>query len=107
MEEIFLRFPHIGEQIFGEIDNRTITKCIEVTKSWQTFLSFRIINMYTDLSKPMIKQILDECPEETAQGFAMKLGIFCYGFKVISKKKDYINWLKSKNLYLLESAIFF
>ena len=107
MEEIFLRFPHIGEQIFGEIDNRTITKCIEVTKSWQTFLSFRIINMYTDLSKPMIKQILDECPEETAESFAMKLGIFCYGFKFISKKEDYINWLKSKNLYLLVSAIFF
>ena len=107
MEEIFSRFPHIGEQIFEEIENGTITKCIEVTKSWQTFLSFRIINMYTDLSKSMIKQILDECPEETSESFAMKLGIFCYGFKFISKKKDYINGLKSKNLYLLESAIFF
>ena len=107
MEEIFLRFPHIGERIFEEIDNRTITKCREVTKSWNTFLSFRIINMYTDLSKSMIKQILNECPEETAQSFAIKLGIFCYGFKFISKKKDYINWLKSKNVYLLESAIFF
>ena len=107
MEEIFLRFPHIGEQIFEGIDDRTITKCREVTKSWNTFLSFHIINMYTDLSKSMIKQILNECPEETAQSFAMKLGIFCYGFKFISKKKDYIDWLKSKNLHLLESTIFF
>ena len=107
MEEIFSRFPHIGIQIFEEMDNRNITKCGEVAKSWMTFLSFHIINMYTDLSKSMIKQILDECPEETAESFAMKLGIFCYGFKFISKKKDYINWLQSKNLYLLESAIFF
>ena len=37
MEEIFLRFPHIGDQIFEELTNDSFEKCREVSKSWEKF----------------------------------------------------------------------
>jgi hypothetical protein len=38
MDELFERFPHIGKQIFEELDNDNLTECREVCKSWQTFI---------------------------------------------------------------------
>ena len=38
MDELCERFPHIGQQIFEELDNKNLTKCREVCKSWQTFI---------------------------------------------------------------------
>ena len=38
MDELFERFPHIGKQIFEEMDNKNLTECREVCKSWQTFI---------------------------------------------------------------------
>ena len=32
IEETFWRFPHIGEQIFEELDNATLSKCLEINK---------------------------------------------------------------------------
>ena len=36
--ELFERFPHIGKQIFEKLDNKNLTKCREVCKSWQKFI---------------------------------------------------------------------
>ena len=38
MEEIFLRFPHLGESIFILLDNQSISKSREVDIRWKTFL---------------------------------------------------------------------
>ena len=38
MDEIFARFPHIGDQIYTELDNQTLTRCRQVCDSWRTFL---------------------------------------------------------------------
>ena len=38
MDEIFARFPHIGDQIYTELDNQTLTRCRQVWDSWRTFL---------------------------------------------------------------------
>ena len=49
MEEIFLRFPHLTEQIFEHLDNRSLARSREVSKTWnkylekQKFLHIRII----------------------------------------------------------------
>ena len=32
------RFTHIMKQIFEQLDKKTITKCREVSKSWQQFV---------------------------------------------------------------------
>ena len=38
MDEIIARFPHIGDQIYTELDNQTLTRCRQVCDSWRTFL---------------------------------------------------------------------
>ena len=38
MEIIALRFPHITDQIFELINNKSITKCREVEKTWLRFI---------------------------------------------------------------------
>ena len=38
IEEIFWRFPHIGEQILGELDEESVANCQEVSRRWQKFM---------------------------------------------------------------------
>ena len=38
MEEVLLRFGHIGDQIFEELDSRTLKKCGFVGRDWKLFL---------------------------------------------------------------------
>ena len=40
MEEVFLRFPHLGESIFQNLDNENLSKCLEVGRSWKSFIDF-------------------------------------------------------------------
>ena len=48
-------FSHITEQIFEQLDKKTVTKCREVSKSWQEFIDqknfswIRVINIPTIL----------------------------------------------------------
>ena len=32
---LFMRFPHLASQIFGELDNQTLLKCRKVNESWK------------------------------------------------------------------------
>ena len=56
MEDFIFRFPHIAEKIFEQLDNKSLTNCREVTKSWQNFINeinliwIRIVNIPTILS---------------------------------------------------------
>ena len=49
MEDLYQRFPHLSEQIFDSLDNRSLFACKEVSRSWhqfldgQKFLQIRII----------------------------------------------------------------
>ena len=38
MDEIFLRFPHLDEQIFEKIDNKSLTNSRVVQRSWHNFI---------------------------------------------------------------------
>ena len=38
MDEVFLRFGHIGDQIFEELNSQTLSKCQLVGRSWNLFL---------------------------------------------------------------------
>ena len=38
MEEVLLRFPHIGHQIFEQLNNSFLTNCREVSNSWKNFI---------------------------------------------------------------------
>ena len=49
MEQAFFRFPHLSENIFDSLDNKSLADCKEVSESWyfyldaQKFLQPRII----------------------------------------------------------------
>ena len=57
MEEVFLRFRHLGEQIFEQLDNKDLDKCSNVSKPWNEFTSalklpwIRMIKEYVESSK--------------------------------------------------------
>jgi len=38
MEEILLRFPLIGENIFKKLSNKNLIKCKKVGKTWERFI---------------------------------------------------------------------
>ena len=44
MEELITRFAHIAEQIFQQLDDKSLTNCREVAKSWQKFIDDRYGN---------------------------------------------------------------
>ena len=62
MEEVLLRFCHIGKQIFEELDNGSLTKCREVNESWRGFIDvekivpFRIIKSFTNVPDTYLKK---------------------------------------------------
>ena len=41
IEDLMERFPHIAEEIFECLDNKSLGKCREVVKSWQEFIDQR------------------------------------------------------------------
>ena len=54
MEAMFWRFPHIGEQIVGLLEDRSLAKCRDIGRSWMEFVDDQ--RFYQD----KIKQIIDE-----------------------------------------------
>ena len=38
MEQVILRFPHLAEKIFAQLDNLSLARCREVSKTWKSFL---------------------------------------------------------------------
>ena len=39
IEDIFLRFPHIGEQILEKLEDDNLSKCQKVSKPWKDFIT--------------------------------------------------------------------
>ena len=51
IEETFWRLPHIGEQIFEELDNNSLLKCLEINKWWQKIVIESKIRQINQLEK--------------------------------------------------------
>ena len=39
MEEVILRFPHLGVQIFAQLEYPSLARCRETTETWQDFIN--------------------------------------------------------------------
>jgi hypothetical protein len=63
MEEVLLRFSHLAEKIYGELNNQSLVKCEEVSLQWNHFLknnkayNWRVIKGYTDCSDALMKKL--------------------------------------------------
>ena len=57
VQDLIHKFPHLPEQIFQKLDNESLFKCREVTKSWQNMIDrrnypwLRIVNIPTLLNR--------------------------------------------------------
>ena len=66
MEEVFLRFLHLGQQIFDKLDIKTLKKWAWVSREWQqtlineNILSVRVIQDYTNCSKALLKKTFQQ-----------------------------------------------
>ena len=72
MEDVLLRFGHIGLEIFLSLDIQSLTKCQEASRSWKTFIDnekiapFKIINEKTNIPTKNVWKAIRESSLESA-----------------------------------------
>ena len=75
IEELFWRFPHIGEQILEKIDNPSVANCRQVNKWWCNFvdngnsLLIRKIQSHVCISKEKFRKSLNKLSLEILTKF--------------------------------------
>ena len=85
IEETFWRFPHIAEQIFEELDEISLTKCLEINKWWQKsvterkILQINMLEKHTHIKASILKKALGNTDFKTVQNLAN------YSMKVYKK----------------------
>ena len=64
MEEVLIRFPHLGENIFHKLNSKSLIKCKQVNRTFNNFLKveqssyFRVIQWYTNCSETLMREIV-------------------------------------------------
>ena len=95
MDDLMLRFPHIGQQIFDKLDNVNLAKCQEVSTSWCDFINYqkntyiKIIRTYIpeDEFKELWSPVLHKYNSETVMQLACGVQKFYNDFpKKIGQK---------------------
>ena len=66
MEHLHFRFPHLAEQIFSELDNKSLAKCRETDRSWQD-----VINSEKSY-KQRIKKMIEESKKKARNHYYQK-----------------------------------
>ena len=51
IEEIFAKLPHLSENIFGRLDDRSLVSCREVSKTWQGYVDSQRIYLIRQILK--------------------------------------------------------
>ena len=74
MEETFLRFPHIGEQILEHLDIWSLYKCLNVSKPWRDFVGWQcrtlpieLLHKVAQIPKAKLKKSLKKHSVKTVQ----------------------------------------
>ena len=103
MEEILMRFPHIGEKFFEELDNKSLAICRRADRSWKTFIDdqkfpwIRKIRFCSLDSKEPLEKILKKTKLDIVKELAEKALSLCLckskkkmGFSFHRRKKGHI-----------------
>ena len=76
MEEVLSRFGHLGQNVFEKLDDLTLLKCKEVTRTWKTFIDvekiavLRVVEIKSNAPRAFIKKILNRLDSDSAKQFA-------------------------------------
>ena len=85
MRDLILRFPHVAEQIFQQLDNEDLAKSREVEKLWKKFIDERNYPWLRIVNIPTILQDGDTYMHLAAQYGQTNM------FEIILKKHENIN----------------
>ena len=71
MDEVFLRFYHLGRKIFEILDGQDLSNCMQVSRKWKKFITDEnlhilcMIQMYNGCSKTNSRQVLKKTDLKT------------------------------------------
>ena len=91
IEEVTARFPHLGEQIFQQLDYQNLVRCKMVSRSWlscveeQNFYYIQLIKAFTNCSDELLKNVLQKSKLEAVIELAYDV------FNVYTKPKEIFN----------------
>ena len=57
MENVLLRFPHLGEAIFQKVDNRSLASCQTVSASWYRFIQYQKCPKWIRIKHRQVKNL--------------------------------------------------
>ena len=57
MENVLLRFPHLGEEIFQKIDNKSLASCQLVSGSWYRFIQYQKRPKWVRIKHLLVKNL--------------------------------------------------
>ena len=87
MEEVLLRFGHLGKQVFNNLDIQSLNNCSEVSRSWEEFIhcekisSFQKIKHYSNLPDASIRKFLRKFDSDQSE-------IMANHVKMVYKKRS-------------------
>ena len=97
LEEIILRFPHLGESIFEQLDNESLAKSREVCDFWKNFVEgqtfynlrlMRLIKSLTNCSDESLMKILQKSNSDFVIEFGSNVLNDCGKFLKKSREND-------------------
>ena len=57
MENVLLRFPHLGEAIFQKVDNKSLASCQTVSASWYRFIQYQKCPKWIRVKHRLVKNL--------------------------------------------------
>ena len=57
MENVLLRFPHLGEAIFQKVDNKSLATCQIVSTSWYRFIQYQKRPKWIRIKRRQVKNL--------------------------------------------------
>ena len=57
MENVLLRFPHLGEAIFQKVDNKSLASCQIVSASWYRFIQYQKCPKWIRIKHRLVKNL--------------------------------------------------
>ena len=66
MEEVLVRFSHLGDKILQNLNSHSLIRCKEVSRTWKNFMKvkkssyLRVIQWYTNYSECLMKKIVEK-----------------------------------------------
>ena len=96
MENVLLRFPHLGEAIFQKVDNKSLATCQIVSTSWYRLIQYQKCPKWIRVKHRVVKNLETLSKEfngglKTYDGSAITASFVRLFFSVVRNNRMYQN----------------